>query len=452
MQLSITSNGLATALRQATDKAYGGVQHPVEGTILTVIREITEAIEVRQDDDMHLDQLLDLIVDEGWLSVKRTPDLLPVLRDANVVDSGGTGLMYIFEGMQRLVQGEPIDITPISTFDEQIAHAHTDNGVVQHPGDNFYDVQFIIKGDTLNPTQIKTDIEMMGESAVVVAAGSIVKVHVHVADPARPIGYAVEQGQITDVVVENMLEQYEEYIEKHGISSVGHQIPVMQPNIEPGDIAVVAVTPGPGFANIFQNLQVTALVNGGQTNNPSVEEFINAFKAINTDKIILLPNNKNIILTAQQAAGLIDDKEIAVIPTRTVPQGISAMLSYRIDGELNAVSDAMQAAITDVLTGEVTIAVRSVEIEGIKVQEGQVIGLLDGKLSTVGDDLEQTTQELLQQADLEDRELITVYYGADINVDEAENFAAMLEERFPDLEVEVLSGGQPHYPYILSVE
>lgn len=450
---ALSSANLAGALRRATDKAYGGVQHPVEGTILTVIREITEAIEALPNEtDRSLDEILELIVAEGWQSVQRTPDLLPVLKDAGVVDSGGTGLMYVLEGMLRLVRGEAVDVAATSSFEEQIAREHTENGVVQHPGVNFYDVQFIIKGDLLDSDRIKRDIEAMGESAVIVAAEQLVKVHVHVADPSTPIGYAVQQGQITDVVVENMLEQYEAFVEKHGKASVERSATPRLASVQPGEIAVVAVTPGPGFAEIFENLQVTALVNGGQTNNPSVEEFVTTFEAINTDKIILLPNNKNIILTAQQAANITQDKAVVVIPTRTVPQGISAMFPYQPRGDLHDVAAAMEETIQDIVTGEITTAVRDATIEEIHVKKGQVIGLLNGKLRTVGEAISSVAHELLAQADLEDKELITVYYGQEILEDEALVFADTLAAHFPELEIEVLPGGQPHYPYILSVE
>lgn len=448
----ITSPLFIKALRRATDKAYKGVQHPVEGTILTVIREITEFAEALPEQDISLDELLRMMVDAGWESVQRTPDLLPALKQAKVVDSGGTGLMYILEGMLRHMNHESVAIQSNNVFEMQIESMHSDNGIVEHPGDNYYDVQFIIKGDSLNADRIKADIEAMGESAVVVAAEAIVKVHVHVANPAVPISYAIEQGQITDVVVENMLEQYEMFIEEHGLDTNNSPITTSLSIIPPGNIAVIAVVPGKGFTDMFLNLQVSATINGGQTNNPSVEEFLQAFDAVTTDKIVLLPNNKNIILTAQQAANMIEDREIVVVPTRTVPQGISAMYPYNAQGDLQQVVQSMIAAKDSVITGEITIAVRSVEIDDIKVEEGQVIGLLDGRLTTVGDEIEDVVLSLLAQADLEERELLTIYYGEAISESAASAFADTLAAHFSDLEVEIANGGQPHYPYILSIE
>ncbi len=441
---------LIKGLRRATDKAYKGVQHPVEGTILTVIREITEAAEALPNQNISLDELLRSMVEAGWVSVQNTPELLPTLKQAKVVDSGGTGLMYILEGMLRYMNRESVAIEAQNSFEVQLESMHTENGMVEHPGENFYDVQFIIKGHGLDADRIKADIEEMGESAVVVAAEAVVKVHVHVANPALPLGYAVQYGQITDVVVENMLEQYEAFVAQHAMST--RQTPTSASLIQPGEIAVIAVVPGPGFGDMFYNLQVSALVSGGQTNNPSVEEFVRAFEAIKTDKIILLPNNKNIILTAQQAAALVTDREIVVIPTRTVPQGISAMYPYQAKGDLQQVASAMTSAKDSVVTGEITTAVRSVEIDDVKVEEGQVIGLLDGRLTTVGDDTISVARELLSQADLEGRELLTIYYGAEISLEAATAFANSLNEYYPDFVVEVVQGGQPYYPYILSIE
>ncbi len=441
---------LIRGLRRATDKAYKGVQHPVEGTILTVIREITEAVEALPNHAIPLDELLKIIVDVGWKSVQNTPELLPTLKQAKVVDSGGTGLMYILEGMLRYMNRESVAVEATNTFEAAIEALHTDNGVVEHPGENFYDVQFIIKGQRLDAEIIKADIERMGESAVVVATDTVVKVHVHVANPAEPIGYAIQHGQITDVVIENMLEQYEAFVAQHELATKSE--PAATNLIQPGDIAVIAVVPSTGFGDMFYDLQVTALVNGGQTNNPSVEEFIRAFESINTDKIILLPNNKNIILTAKQAAEMMPDREIMVIPTRTVPQGISAMYPYQPKGDLHQIAQAMTAAKDSVVTAEITTAVRSVELDNVKVEEGQVIGLLDGQLTTVGDNELEVAKSLLAQADLEDRELLTVYFGADVSHDQAAEFAEKLVEAYPNLEVEIAEGGQPHYPYILSIE
>lgn len=439
---------LATkAFRIATDTAYRGVQRPVEGTILTVAREMTEEAEALAGKVENLVELLEKMVARGWEAVQRTPELLPVLKNAGVVDSGGTGLMYVLEGMLRHIKGQPTVIEGLVGDDEALEQEH-EGGQYVHPGENFYDVQFVIKGNQLNVETIKVAIERMGESAVVVKSDLAVKVHVHVHNPGIPLNYAANIGQITDVVVENMLEQYEEFLSRRQPEPTAT---IQQ--VEAGQIAVIAVTPGPGLASVFQQLGVAALVSGGQTNNPSVEEFVKTIEALETDKIVVLPNNKNIILTAQQVANLVQDRQIVVIPTRTVPQGISAMFPYQPDGELDTIAQAMEAAKDKIISGEVTTAVRDVELDGVNVKEGQIIGLLDGKLRVSTDSLEQAVHELLNCVDdIEDMEIVTLYYGADIRENDAHALVEFLQETYPDLEFEIVLGGQPYYPYILSVE
>jgi DAK2 domain fusion protein YloV len=435
------------ALRVGTDTAYRGVQRPVEGTILTVAREMAEEAESHTASITDLGELLRFIVERGWDAVKRTPDLLPVLKQAGVVDSGGTGLMYIMEGMLRHLQGEPVVLE-----NQAVEVAETpehEGGEIEHPGENIYDVQFIIKGAGLHADLIKAAMEAMGDSVVVAQSNDAVKVHVHVRNPGHPLEYAANVGPISDIVVENMLEQYEEFLRQR--QREREQLPELV-QIEPGQIGVVAVTPGPGLAKVFRQLGVAGLVNGGQTNNPSVEEFLNAFRRLNTDKVVVLPNNKNIILTAEQAAKLAENMQVRVIPTRTVPQGISALLSYLPDGELEAVATAMAQAKDNIVTGEVTTATRNVELDGVRVQEGQIIGLLDGKLSVAGDTVENTVGALLANTDLDGLELVTLYYGNNLHEAKARALAEALHKQYPALEFEVIFGGQPHYHYILSVE
>lgn len=443
---------MVKALRQATDTAYRGVQRPVEGTILTVAREVTEEAEaqVNQTDDLH--EILAAMVARGWDAVERTPDMLTVLREAGVVDSGGTGLMYILEGMLRFLDGEPVEIEGHTL--PQIEAEHN-GGMLHHPGENFYDVQFVIKGRHLDGDAIKTVMESMGESAVVVSSTEMVKVHVHVSNPGKPLHYAANIGQISDVVVENMLEQYEAFAQQHHTRHLDN-LELYQ--IEPGQVATIAVTPGVGLAAVFKDLSVSGLVNGGQTNNPSVEEFLQVIEALNTDKVILLPNNKNIILTAQKAAEL-SDREVIVVPTRSVPQGINAMLLYKnallLDdaNDLEELVEAMLEAKDEIVTAEITTATRSVELDGVKVAEGQVIGLLDGTLCAAGETLEEVVYNVLDKVDMDEMEILTLYYGASVQATDAHALAERLAAQYPALdELEVIYGGQPHYPYILSLE
>ncbi len=440
---------LATALREATETAYRGVQRPVEGTILTVIREITEAVEteVEKTDDLIL--ILDKMVESGWASVERTPEHLPTLKKAGVVDSGGVGLLYVLEGMQRYLRGETVEVETIHSVESEFADM--DEGPqIEHPGENIYDVQFVLKAKDLDAASIKATMEEMGDSVVVVGTDIAVKVHVHVPNPGVPLQFAAALAPISDVVVENMEEQYYEYLAMR----MGTQTedPIVYKTIETDQIAVIAVAAGHGMAKVFAELGVAGVVNGGQTNNPSTEEMLGAIQALNTKKIILLPNNKNIILTAEQVTKLATDYEIKVIPTRTFPQGVSALFAYEADGDLDDIAEAMREAKDDIITAEVTHATRTVELEGVSVREGQVIGLLDGKLKVSGDEIETVVKELLDLTDLDDLELITLYYGMDATESDAQELVDKLAETYEDLEFEIIAGGQSHYPYVIGME
>lgn len=315
-----------------------------------------------------------------------------------------------------------------------------------------YDVQYILRGRDLDLDAVRDRIGSMGDSMVVVGDSSLIKVHIHVHDPGVPISYGASLGIISDVVVENMQEQSEAYIAERA----GDEQPVAQAiALNEGDIGVIAVAPGEGLARVFRDLGAAFVVAGGQTMNPSTEEFVQAVDSLPTDKFIILPNNKNVILAAEQAAQLASergDRRVVVIPTRTVPQGITAMLNFVHDGELDSVAGAMQHARDSVITGEVTTATRSVELDGVSVQSGQVIGLVDGKLTVSGDSLPDVVLRVLEQMTEQEREVVTLYYGDHITKDEATQLADSLRERFSDLEFDVIYGGQPHYHYILSAE
>ena len=447
---------LAKALREATETAYRGVQRPVEGTILTVAREMTEEIEASFEEEKDLKVLLEKMVARGWQAVERTPELLPVLKKAGVVDSGGTGLVYVIEGMLRHLNGEATLVEGITGLSGDLLQAQFDDHgpQIEHPGENIYDVQFVVKGKELHAPTIKAAMERMGDSVVVVGAEDIVKVHVHVRNPGIPLEYAANVGPISDVVVENMLEQYEEYLRQRLGEATPAEEPVELKTVEPGNVAVVAVAAGPGMAKVFAGLGVAGLVNGGQTNNPSTQELLDAVDALTTDKVILLPNNKNIILSANQVVQLAGNRQVRVIPTRTFPQGVAAMFNgYDANGDLDEVYNAMNDAKDDIITAEITTATRSVELDGVAVTQGQIIGLLDGQLKVSGDTVEEVALGLLGDIeDIDAMELITIYYGEGKTSTDAQALADTLSEKFEDMEFDVVFGGQPHYPYILSIE
>jgi hypothetical protein len=376
------------------------------------------------------------------------------LKKAGVVDSGGAGLVYMLEGMLKYLRGE--DITPVRSLDEDFAAAlaaiddkAADLTVFQAERYN-YDVQFVIKGVSLQVAQIKADIEAMGDSGVIIGDEHLVKVHIHVDDPSLPIGYAVKLGMLDDVVVENMQAQYEARLKARVSQPQDTAIPLRE--VTPGEIAVVAVAPGQGLARVLGDLGVAGIVDGGQTNNPSTEEILAAVRATGTDRIIILPNNKNIVLTAEQAARTSPDAQIKIVPTVSFPQGIAAMLAYRPDGDFEEVLASMMASKNDVVTVEVTTATRSVELDGVTVQTGQYIALINGKLRAAGNDLNELIRRALDEIDMDDYSVITLYYGAEVTPETAEALAESLSTEFTDHEISAIYGGQPHYFYIIGIE
>lgn len=448
---------MAHAFYVASETAYNGVMRPVEGTILTVIREgAAEAADAAKKSS-NLRFVLERVLERCQQALERTPEMLPILKQAGVVDSGGQGLVYIFEGMLRYVNDQMRDIDqqtvttavaarPISAQ----ALAVPEGGAVENP----YDVQFILLGQNLNVTEIRDRIDAMGDSTVVVGDATTVKVHIHVKNPGEPLAYGASLGQITDVVVENMQMQMESMISTPqpvapGVNGIGPDAPVV--TVQPGQIGVVAVAAGEGLANIFRSLGAAHIVHGGQTNNPSTEEIFQAIQDVPTDKVIILPNNKNIQLAAEAARDL-SPKRVAVVPTRTTPQGISALLGLDPDGDLAETAAAMEAAAQQVCTGELTRATRSVTLNGVVVQEGEIIGLVDGALSASGPDLYDVLTQVLQAMTIAEREILSVYYGADVREEDAREIAAQISARYPDVDVEILPGGQAHYFYIIGAE
>lgn len=440
---------LAVAFQSAADTAYKGVMRPVEGTILTVVREgAAEAADAaRKSDDLRF--MLERILERCQQALERTPDLLPILRQAGVVDSGGQGLVYIMEGMLRYAQGKlqlngpTVAVAPIAPSAPLPAQARAvpEGGALEFP----YDVQFILTGRNLNVLEVRARIDAMGDSTVVVGDENTIKVHIHVSDPGRPLSYGISLGHISDVVVENMQEQMEDIIH----AAAPPALPAA--TVQPDEVAVVVVASGAGLAGVFRSLGAAAVVNGGQTNNPSTEEIYQAIDELPTDKIVILPNNKNIILAAEAARDL-SVKQVAVVPSRSAPQGIAALMALDPDGDVDANAAAMTRALGLVRTGEITRATRSVQLDGVEVEEGAIIGLADGRLCCSGPDERAVLDSLLERLDATDCGLVTLYYGVDVTLVQAAEAADHVRRRYPDLEVEVIEGGQPHYFYILGAE
>lgn len=442
----------ARACQSAVDAAYKSVVSPVEGTILTVSREATEAVIEYADREKELRVLLEIMVDAANRSLRKTPELLPVLKKAGVVDSGGQGLVYILEGMLRLLNGEQVSthangqgVAPLDNESWQLALEPEDE---EGYG---YDVQFLMHGANMNVERIRADIDAMGWSTLVVGDSDLIKVHVHVHNPGEPISYAIEMGaSIDDVVIENMQEQYHHYVEERLARETEGE-----PDPSLNDVAVIAVASGNGLTRLFKSEQAAYVIAGGQTMNPSTQDFLAAIDSLAARKIILLPNNKTIIMAAQQAAELARDHEIRVVPSRTLPQGISAMLAYGNVAHLDDVDEvaaAMSDALEHVITGEITIATRDVDFEGIEVHKGQYIGLLNAQLVVTGEDLLPVLRDLLTEAGASEHELITLYYGDNLRESQVHQIVDALSEVFTDQEFEIVRGDQPLYPFIISVE
>lgn len=437
---------LVNAFDLAQETAYKGVVRPVEGTILTVCKDMATAAQalLAETDDPFA--ILEHAVREADESVKRTPELLNVLKEAGVVDSGGKGLFFIFEGMLRYSQGLQLDTATISV--KPLASLNLDQAMQEvEPGQDY---EIVVDFRPHKPLELEgfySDLEEMGTSIQIGEGDGMYRMHIHVPTEKRyePIDYTMSIGTITKVHIENLIAQMDE------IENERKRQQLKLAPLTPGEIALVAVSPGPGIARIFASLGVSAVIEGGQTMNPSTQEMLASFENLPTDKIIILPNNKNIFM-ASQAAAEVTVKRTVVIPSCTVPQGLSALLNFVPDGDFDKVVTNMQSALEDVETGEVTTATRSVEIDGVNVQEGEIIALHNGILVLSTDSLETACLELLKKIGTEDFELITLFYGVDIDKQKVNHIVDVIRTTYPDQEVEVQDGGQPHYQFILSVE
>jgi DAK2 domain fusion protein YloV len=441
---------LVVAFAEGSHTAYRGVVRPVEGTILTVIREVSEALQ-QAGNVRDLRTLFDVITQVAADSVERTPTLLAVLAEAGVVDAGGQGLHLLLEGMHRALQGMEVGAEPTAVL-EPVEHAEV------LVGEYGYDVQCIVLGESLSVDDIRDAVLQMGDSVLVVGDEKTVKVHVHTDKPGTPLNYCAGLGQIDRIIVENMQTQYEQFV---GEGGPGDDIPtdevvetaasllLTQPLL--GPIGTVAVAAGEGLEQVFRSLGVHAVVLGGQTMNPSTEDLLTAVNALEVDDVIILPNNKNIILAARQAQELAD-KNVRVVPSKSMPQGIGALLVLNQQADLDTNASTMEAALEDVQTGEVTMAVRDVQIDDLKVGEGDLIGLRNGDLVVKGTTPEEVVSLLLSEMEAEECEIITLYWGQPTDFEAARELEARLREQYPEQEIELVNGGQPHYHYTLSVE
>ncbi|SMO46619.1 hypothetical protein SAMN06264849_102115 [Melghirimyces algeriensis] len=455
---SLTARQFAEGLKRGVETAYQAVIKPVEGTVLTVAREAAEKAVPLSVQNETLVEWMQAVLEEARAALSRTPEQLPVLAQANVVDAGGQGLVLIYEGFLAALSGENISYSitePVQASSDlerleertysQTAQAHFETGDIEYG----YCTEFIVKLDSTQPgkktfqeERFRKELEKHGDSLLVVADDDLVKVHIHAEHPGETLTYGQQYGELTRIKIENMREQHSSIMEKES--------PQQEPT-EPKPYGIVAVATGDGVADIFESLGVDVVIQGGQTMNPSTEELIQAVKQIRASHVFVLPNNKNIILTAEQVVELVDTP-ITVLPTRTIPQGLAALLSFNPEEESNVNRDRMLKGAEAVQSGEVTYAVRDSSYHGKEIAEGDFLGIKDGKIITSGKDLIPTSCELLSEMLEADADMVTLIYGEDVAQEQVEALTRFLDEKYPDVEVEVHDGGQPLYYFLFSVE
>lgn len=439
----INTKAFAKALQNATDVAYSAVSKPKEGTILTVIRYMAEKSSSIANKNSSFIAFFDALIEKGEEILNKTPDMLPVLKKAGVVDAGGKGLIFVFQGFNNVLKGVPM---------ERVAH---DNDDVEDAMDNFngdiHDLEnikfaycteyFIIN---LKNKTTEEDIEKLrdklmaiGDSVIAIGDLSMVKVHVHTNQPNKALQYALSMGEIDRIKIENMLEQNRALIKKH------------EANKKP--LAMVSICSGGGLASIFKELGVDTVIQGGQTMNPSVNDILNVIERVNSDNIIVLPNNKNIILAAEQAVEL-SSKNVKVVKTVNVPEGIACAVAFDINHDIDTNIEAMQEAFGEVAYGEVTYAVRNTNLDGFELQEGDIIGITGKKIVSKGAEVDAVTLEVIENLVDEDKSVITLYYGEGVTEEQSNNLKDLLADKYDECDVEVYEGGQNHYFYLISVE
>ena len=445
---------LAAACERARHTAYKAVMKPKEGTILTVARGIAEkALELADTTD-DLEVFIPQVLDYAKEVLDKTPEMLPVLKEAGVVDSGGQGLLEVLNGAYDAFLGKEVDYSAIAASSgtrmvkpDQQANVDIKFG---------YCTEFIImlekEFSEKDEDEVKAFLESIGDSIVCVADDDVVKIHVHTNDPGLAIQKALTFGQLSRIKIDNMREEHQERLIKDAERVAAEQKEAAKKKEPRKPVGFIAVSIGEGMNEIFKELGVDYIIEGGQTMNPSTEDMLTAIDEVNADHVFIFPNNKNIILAANQACQLVEDKDILVIPTKTVPQGITAIINYMPEADIDTNAEAMLEEIKNVKTGQVTYAVRDTHIDNKEIHEGDIMGIGDAGILSVGTDIEATTLEMLAEMVDEDAELITLYYGQDTKEEDAEAFAEKLEEVYPEIDIDVHNGGQPIYYYVTSVE
>jgi len=467
-KVTLTARDLAQAFHKGVETAYKAVIKPVEGTILTVAREAAEKGLVRMTQTNDVVAVMEAVLKEARLSLSRTPKLLPVLAQTGVVDAGGQGLVFIYEGFLSALKGtvewqeaesEAIIVEPtesLGALAHQNAQAQIDASEIEHG----YCTEFMImleKDASFDETAFRREMAQFGDSLLVVSDDDLVKVHIHAERPGDALNFAMQYGGLTRIKIENMREQHASIVEKQ-VSASPTELPVekaaepvAEDAVESKPYGLVAVAAGDGIAEIFRSLGVDVIIEGGQTMNPSTEDIARAVERLNVEHVIILPNNKNIILTAEQVEHIVDTP-VTVLPTKTVPQGLAALLAFQPEADLEENRRRMTESLTRVRSGEVTYAVRDSNVQDLEIKEGDFLGICEEKIETVGRSLLATSRDLLQKMLSEPADVVTILYGKDVTDAQVKELSDFLKRNYPDVEYEVHYGGQPLYFFLFSVE
>ncbi|MED1202115.1 DAK2 domain-containing protein [Heyndrickxia acidicola] len=455
---SISSIEFASAYESGVETAYKAVMKPVEGTILTVAKDSAKKGVQESKKQSDIVSLMELIVKEANASLNRTPDLLPVLKEVGVVDSGGQGLVYILEGFLAELKGTALSDSAyqMPKMDELVNAEHHKNvqGFMKTEDIKFgYCTEFMVKfekeklkGNSFNEESFRNDLSQYGDSLLVISDDELAKVHIHSEEPGKVLTYGQQYGSLINMKIENMRQQHTNIVgETH------NQLEEQPSSKKEQEYGIVTVTMGQGVAELFKSIGADVVIEGGQTMNPSTENIVNAIEKTNAKKVIVLPNNKNIIMAAEQAAE-VSSKDVIVIPSKTVPQGMSAMLAFNPQSSFEVNNEAMNEALGKVKSGQVTYAVRETTIDGIAISKGDYMGIQEGKIVCTNLDLITVSQELLQKMLDEDTEILTILYGEGVTSEQVKTLQGFISEQYEDVEIEIHDGKQPLYSFIFAVE
>jgi len=442
----INIEDLALALDSAREVAYKAVIKPVEGTILTVVRETAEYAMKTYKNEADMKIFLEKLIDKSNHSLNNTPELLKALKDANVVDSGGKGFVVFFEGMYMAFIGEPVSIDKDKIQKESL-FAEEDIHIFEGELEFGYCTEFMVNTDLVSPEDFKDEIEGFGDSLIVVGDDGLIKVHIHTNNPGEVMEKGIKYGNLDRIKIENMRMQHEERLTQNQSSKEQPKIE----NVIEKNFGIISVAMGSGISQIMKDFGVDHIIEGGQTMNPSTKDFLEAIEKIDADKIFILPNNSNIIMAANQAKD-ISEKTIAVIPTKTIPQGFQALMNMSLQGDFLENENSMKESIELVKTGQVTYAVRDTISNGRDIKKDDIIGIGEKEIVASGSSVSEVTKELLEALIDEDSEIVSLFYGSDVDKKEAETLLETLQDEYSDIDVELYEGGQPLYYYIISVE